>query len=69
MAVGDDADQNLLEEIARIGNGRFYFADDPGNVPQIFAKETVAASKSADQRAAVRPPGRPADPGARGDRL
>ena len=47
VAVGDDADQKLLEEIARIGNGRFYFTDDPGNVPQIFAKETVTASKSA----------------------
>src|SRR4029077_15061934 len=36
-----------LEEIARLGNGRSYVADDPGQVPQIFAKETVTASKSA----------------------
>ena len=42
-----DADQSLLEEIARLGNGRYYVADDPGQVPQIFAKETVTASKSA----------------------
>jgi Mg-chelatase subunit ChlD len=47
VALGADADQNLLEEIARVGNGRFYFADDPAQVPQIFAKETVTASKSA----------------------
>jgi Ca-activated chloride channel homolog len=47
VAVGDDADQKLLEQIARIGNGRFYYTDDPGNVPQIFTRETVAASKSA----------------------
>ena len=39
--------QHLLEEIARLGNGRFYVADDPAQVPQIFAKETVTASKSA----------------------
>ena len=47
VALGGDADQELLEEIARIGNGRYYVADDPAQVPQIFAKETVTASKSA----------------------
>jgi hypothetical protein len=47
VAMGTDADQPLLEEIARIGNGRYYVADDPAQVPQIFAKETVTASKSA----------------------
>jgi uncharacterized membrane protein len=47
VAVGDDADQKLLQEIARIGNGRFYYTDDPSAIPQIFAKETVTASKSA----------------------
>jgi Ca-activated chloride channel homolog len=47
VAMGGDADQSLLEEIARLGNGRFYVADDPAQVPQIFAKETVTASKSA----------------------
>ena len=47
VAMGSGADQNLLEEIARTGNGRFYIADDPAQVPQIFAKETVTASKSA----------------------
>jgi Ca-activated chloride channel family protein len=47
VAMGTDADQDLLEDLARIGNGRYYLADDPGQVPQIFAKETVTASKSA----------------------
>lgn len=47
VGVGQDSDQALLEEIARIGGGRYYFTDDPGAIPQIFAKETVAASKSA----------------------
>ncbi len=47
VGVGEGADAQLLEEIARIGNGRYYFTDDPGSVPQIFAKETVSASKSA----------------------
>lgn len=47
VAVGDDCDFKLLQEIARLGNGRYYHAEDPSNVPQIFAKETVTASKSA----------------------
>jgi uncharacterized membrane protein len=47
VAVGDDCDFQLLEEIARTGNGRYYHAEDPSNIPQIFAKETVTASKSA----------------------
>jgi uncharacterized membrane protein len=47
VGVGDGADQNLLETIAKIGGGRFYFVEDPNTIPQIFAKETVAASKSA----------------------
>ncbi len=47
VAVGDECDFQLLEEIARIGNGRYYHAEDPSNIPQIFARETVTASKSA----------------------
>ena len=29
------------------GHGRYYITDDPAAIPQIFAKETVTASKSA----------------------
>lgn len=47
VAVGDDSDVPLLESIAQIGKGRFYQTSDPSQVPQIFAKETVTASKSA----------------------
>ncbi len=47
VAVGAESDTRLLEELAQIGGGRYYFVDDPANVPQIFAKETVTASKSA----------------------
>jgi Mg-chelatase subunit ChlD len=47
VAVGDDADTSLLETIARVGKGRYYFTSDPAQVPQIFARETVTASKSA----------------------
>lgn len=47
VAAGGGADQELLETIARVGKGRYYFTDDAAQVPQIFAKETVTASKSA----------------------
>ena len=46
VALGGAATE-LLESIARIGKGRYYLAEDPSQVPQIFAKETVTASKSA----------------------
>jgi Ca-activated chloride channel homolog len=47
VAVGDGSDTNMLEQIAKVGKGRYYFTADPAQVPQIFAKETVTASKSA----------------------
>lgn len=47
VAMGQGASTELLEDIARIGGGRYYFCDDPQSVPQVFAKETVEASKSA----------------------
>lgn len=62
VAVGDDADGQLLEQIAQWGSGRFYLALDPRTVPQIFAKETMTASKSAIQEAPFIPVTvRPAD--------
>lgn len=47
VALGGGAAQDLLEELADIGGGRYYFCDDPQTVPQVFAKETMEASKSA----------------------
>jgi Mg-chelatase subunit ChlD len=55
VALGEDADRRLLTEIARVGNGRFYPVDDPTSVPQIFAKETITASKSALNEEAFAP--------------
>jgi len=49
VAVGSDSDTRLLQQIAEWGNGRYYFTDNPNTVPQIFAKETMTASKSALQ--------------------
>ena len=47
VAVGEGSDTDLLESISRVGKGRYYFTTDAAQVPQIFAKETVTASKSA----------------------
>ena len=46
VGIGDP-DVNLLQRIAELGKGRYYFTDDPSAIPQIFAKETMTASKSA----------------------
>lgn len=62
VAVGEDADRKLCEQIAEWGGGRAYATDTPGNVPQIFARETMTASKSAIQEAPFLPvAARPAD--------
>ncbi|MCA9063757.1 MAG: VWA domain-containing protein, partial [Planctomycetaceae bacterium] len=48
VGIGD-ADRELLEGLAQTGRGRYYFTDDPDSIPQIFARETLAASQSAIQ--------------------
>ncbi|MBQ4202435.1 MAG: VWA domain-containing protein [Thermoguttaceae bacterium] len=47
VGIGTDADRFLLEKIASEGAGRSYFCDDPRSVPQIFARETRLADRSA----------------------
>ena len=47
VGIGRGADMNLLGNLANWGGGREYFTQDPYNIPQIFAKETITASKSA----------------------
>ena len=47
VALGGGADRELMSEIARIGQGRYYETMDPTTVPRIFTKETMEASRSA----------------------
>jgi uncharacterized membrane protein/uncharacterized protein YegL len=49
VAVGDGSDTEVLQQIAQWGSGRYYETSDPTNIPQIFTKETMTASKSAIQ--------------------
>lgn len=46
VAIGDDADKGLLEALARNGRGRYHFTADPSSVPEIFARETIMATRS-----------------------
>ena len=45
VAVGEEADQELLANIAEWGNGRSYFIRDAARVPQVFIQETQIASQ------------------------
>lgn len=47
VALGDGAARELMEMIAQEGGGRYYETNDPANMPQIFTKETMQASRSA----------------------
>ncbi|MEA5085415.1 MAG: VWA domain-containing protein [Lachnospiraceae bacterium] len=45
VAVGSGADVNLLSDLAKKGEGRYYFTNEFTNLPQIFTKETTIAGK------------------------
>ncbi|HHV59227.1 MAG TPA: VWA domain-containing protein [Clostridiaceae bacterium] len=46
VAVGLEADAELLQMLADWGNGRFYMTDEFSDIPKIFAKETFLAAKA-----------------------
>ncbi|MFQ5742110.1 MAG: VWA domain-containing protein [Acidobacteriota bacterium] len=46
VAVGEEADRELLANIAEWGKGRSYYIRDAARVPQIFIQETRIASQS-----------------------
>ncbi len=41
-----DPDASFLEDIAKRGNGRMFFTEIPGEIPNIFAQETVTVARS-----------------------
>lgn len=47
VAIGKDAAVSLMRDIAFEGNGRFYFVEEPTEVPRIFTRETQLATKTA----------------------
>lgn len=52
VAVGQDADNELLDALARVGRGRSYLTTDPAEIPQVFTRETLMATRAllVDQR-------------------
>lgn len=44
VSVGEDADSNLLDELAAEGNGRTYHTDRFTDIPRIFAKEVLLST-------------------------
>lgn len=46
VALGNDADRALLEELATMGTGRFYDVSDSSVIPSILSRETVMATRT-----------------------
>jgi von Willebrand factor type A domain len=47
LGTDKDVDSALLVDIAKLGNGRVFFSDQPMDIPKIFAQETVTIARSA----------------------
>ncbi len=47
LGTDKDVDSQLCMDIAKRGNGRMFFSDQPMDIPQIFAQETVTIARSA----------------------
>jgi Mg-chelatase subunit ChlD len=45
IAVGSDADEPLLKNMAKTGGGRYYFVDGLKNLPRVFARETMLVGR------------------------
>ncbi len=46
VAIGDGADTTLLERIASLAGGRYYFANDSTTIPAIFSREAAMISRT-----------------------
>lgn len=46
VALGADADRQLLEELAATGSGRYYEVQDSTVIPSILSRETVMATRT-----------------------
>lgn len=45
IALGKQAGEALLEDVARLGGGRFYLCTNPADVPEVFAVDTATATR------------------------
>src|SRR6185436_13261022 len=47
IALGNGSDVPELEQLSRLGKGRFYLIEDATRLPAVFAQETILAARSA----------------------
>ncbi len=45
IAIGGDADTNLLSQLAKQGDGRYYFAEHARDIPRLMTRETDLATR------------------------
>jgi Ca-activated chloride channel family protein len=55
VALGNGSDVPDLEQMSRLGGGRFYLIEDATRLPAVFAQETVLAARSSINELAFRP--------------
>lgn len=55
IAIGQDADMALLEQLARWGNGRYYYADRPEDIPRLTVLESEIARTAPFVEGTVQP--------------
>ena len=46
VAMGRDADTQLLQDLATVGGGRYHFADNAAAIAEIFTEETTLATRA-----------------------
>ena len=55
VAIGGQSEATLLRRIAEGGGGRYYYTNDPYNVPRIFIQETSTVARSSMVEEPFRP--------------
>ncbi len=55
IAIGSDADKNLMQSLATQGGGTYYYTDDPSKIPEITTRETRVVRGSAKVDASFQP--------------
>jgi uncharacterized membrane protein len=55
IAIGVDADRDLLTDLARQGHGRYYFTEQPQNIPKIVFKEIDLSLRESTLEGVIQP--------------
>ena len=53
MGIGDDYNEELLEAMARSGDGNYYYIQDPEELPAVFEVELLGMAAMAGQRGSL----------------